>query len=150
MFHSNFSASPFVQGANMQNMEMAILQARQMMPQQQQQVTAIDRVTEIVSGLSQEEQMHLANSEQFSSAKALFDRTFLDFMQNKYKQEFMNTQRGQQVAQNLLDTTNGVVGSVREQSRLEREKLSRLTRLLEDNPNLLNELEAKRNGKETK
>lgn len=143
--------SPFAQqNGSMPNMELIAMQARQMMPQMQAQQTTIDKVADIISGLSQDEQVSLSMSEQFVKAKTLFDTTFLDFIQGKFKAEFMATQNGQKAAQNLLDTTSNVVGSLKERNRIEREKLARLTQLLEQNPNLLNELEAKQNGKGAK
>lgn len=119
-------------------------------PQQIQQVqqTPIDDVSRVVSGLSQQEQMMLSENEEFIQAKSIFDRAFLDYLQDKCKIEFAQTQYGQQVSQNLLDKTNLAVSSIREKGREELERINRLSKLLEQNPDLLSKLESENGRKD--
>lgn len=55
------------------------------------------------SSMNMEEQVALSEMPEFQAADALFIKGFNAFLMNKFKSEFVNTDVGRQVAENLLE-----------------------------------------------
>lgn len=102
--------------------------------------TILDEITKLIEALNEDEKVKLFTLEQFKEAHSLYTQGLNQYILDKFAQEYVQTQVGQDTANNLKNVINNLTGSVKQQTKAERDKLLELQRLLEQNPDLINKL----------
>jgi hypothetical protein len=111
---------------------------------QQQQSRGMEHIkafNEVLGGLSKEETQNLMTHERFVAAKTMYEAGFMEFLSQKYSQEYLASQVGEQCAANLLNETKAIAEFVTVESKHKKERVDKLLELLDKNPELLNQLE---------
>jgi hypothetical protein len=117
---------------------------------QQQQSRGMEHIkalNDVLSGLSKEEMQNLTSNERFVAAKNMYDAGFMEFLSQKYSNEYLASQIGESCAANLLNETKTIAEFVAVESKNKKDRVDKLLELLDRNPELLNQLEHGGNSK---
>ena len=136
-----FNNSPFGQNPLQPTVDIQTAIRYQQQLQGQQQKTVIDEVQEKLQAIPVDDREYLFKDEQFLYAKQIYEASFQDFLASKFKQEFASTQTGNKAATELLNAITASAQRIEADRKSEREKLAKLSKLLEQNPKLLEQLE---------
>lgn len=115
-----------------------------------QQLSLLDEVRNKLTSLTQDELISLNSMPEFASTFAIYKAGLQDYVMNKFAYEYANTDKGKSEVAQVNAVIDSNLGIVRERAREEKEKLSKLSRLLEENPELIKQLEGSKNGKNSK
>lgn len=111
-----------------------------------QQNSAFDEYSKLLQDLTQEEQSILVKNEEYVNSRIIFEQGFSEFLASKFKDEYISTKGGESCMKNLMDTTKNVIGKIKDEVKEERERLRTLSKLLQDNPNILDEIISAKNA----
>lgn len=106
----------------------------------------IDEVRTKLTSLTQDEFESLRNTQEFSRAFTIYQTGLQEYVMNKFAYEYTNTDKGRAEISQVNTIIDNSIEVVREAAKREKEKLSKLSRLLEENPDLINQLEKSQNG----
>lgn len=86
--------------------------------------------------LSKEDLSILYESPDYQGAKSIYEAGFLQFISNKFAQEYINTSEGREAASNLLKTIKEGKTRIAYQAKVKSEKIEKILELLETDPDL--------------
>ena len=110
-------------------------------PQQSRGMENIKALNDVLNGLSKEELANLVANERFVSAKNTYDAGFMEFLSQKFSNEFLSSQQGEQYSSHLLSETNAIAEFVTVESKQKKERVDKLLELLDKNPDIIKQLE---------
>lgn len=108
-----------------------------------QQPSLYDEYTKMINSLSQDEQVALMKNSDFNECRLAFEQNFSEYIANKFRSEFVMSKHGNEVMQTLMEKTKTAITSIKNEVQEEREQLRALSKLLQENPNLLSEIQNK-------
>lgn len=88
--------NPF--GTNLQDLQQNYYQqlaAMQQMQQKQGSSSILEEINKVVSGMSSDEQAMMSESPEYIMAKQTYEAGFMGFLGQKFSQEYVNTQEGE-------------------------------------------------------
>lgn len=104
-------------------------------------VSVFEEINKITSSLTDEEKSKILNSEEYKSAQALYETGFFAFLNGKFFLEYSTTKEGRIAGENLLEIISKLKTEVQEEVKKEKEKLAKLYKLMEQDPDLRKKLE---------
>lgn len=114
------------------------------------QTTILDEVRNKLTSLTSDELISLRNMQEFAVTFETYQAGLQEYVMNKFAYEYANTDKGRSELTQVNSVIDTNIGIVRERARQEKEKLSMLSKLLEENPELIKQLEGSKNGKNSK
>lgn len=114
-----------------------------------QQNTLFDEYSKMLQELSPEEQTVLVKNQDYLNSRMAFEQGFSEFLATKFKDEYINTKGGDACMKNLMETTKSAIDKIKDEVKEERERLRTLSKLLQDNPNILDEIISAKNAQKT-
>lgn len=103
---------------------------------QLQQSPILEEINKEVLSLSKEEQTFLAQSNEYQSAKQIYENGFMTYLGNKFGGEYAASQNGKVAAENLLATIRKNKTTIQAQIKAKEERVNKLLELLETDPEM--------------
>lgn len=127
--------NPF--GTNLQDLQHNYYQQLAAMQQMQQgNLSVLEEINKVVSGMSSDEQSMMSESPEYIMAKQTYEAGFMSFLGQKFSQEYVSTQEGKTAANNLLSTIKRIKEKVGADLKAKQKKVDDLLHLLEHDPEL--------------
>ena len=113
------------------------LQAMHLAQQAQQKTQPLlDEITREVASLSKEEQVVLAQTDEYQMAKQTYEAGFMSYLGNKFGNEYAMSPEGKIAAENLLNTIRKSKTKIQNQIKAKEERVNKLLELLEKDPEM--------------
>lgn len=143
--------SPFGNNINeLQNQYIQQMQAlQQVKAAQQQSLPILEEINKEVNALNSDEQNILAGTQEYKIAKQTYEAGFMQFLGNKFSQEYVLTPEGKIAAENLLNTIRKSKEFIQSQIKAKEDKVNTLLNLVESDPEIkkrFDELMLKKNS----
>lgn len=113
------------------------------------QKSSLDVVREKLSALTSDELGMLRGTNEFNHSFGSYQLGLQEYVMNKFASEYASTEKGRSELDDVSRTIDMSLESVRKKSKQEKERLEKLAKLLEENPDILNQLKPK-DGKDEK
>lgn len=106
------------------------------MKQAQANTNVLDEINKELGALSKEEQQILYESQEYLMAKNLYESTFLQFISNKFSNEYVGSPEGREAAISLLKVIKNSKDKIAYQTRIKNEKINKVLEMLENDPEM--------------
>lgn len=140
--------SPF--GNNINELQNQYIQQMQALQQVKAASTPIlEEINKEVNALNSDEQNILAGTQEYKIAKQTYEAGFMQFLGNKFSQEYVLTPEGKIAAENLLNTIRKSKEFIQSQIKAKEDKVNTLLNLVESDPEIkkrFDELMLKKNS----
>ena len=96
----------------------------------------LDEINKELGALSKEEQQMLYDSQEYIMAKGIYESTFLQFISNKFSNEYIGSPEGKEAAIGLLKVIKNSKEKIAYQAKIKNDKINKVVELLENDPEM--------------
>lgn len=94
----------------------------------------------ISSNLTEDEKKLIEKSPEYSEAKNIYESGFMNFLGNKFSNEYITTPEGRIAGERLLSVIKDVKSKAQQEIAVKQEKLQKVADLLDKHPELLDKI----------
>lgn len=96
----------------------------------------LEEINREVASLSNDEQLLLAQTDEYKKAKDSYETGFLMFLGNKFGSEYVLTNEGKVYASQLLDVIRNSKQKIKQQLKAKEERINKLLQIMESDPQI--------------
>lgn len=100
----------------------------------------IELFNNISSNLTEDEKKLIEKSPEYSEAKNIYESGFMNFLGNKFSNEYITTPEGRMAGERLLSVIKDVKSKAQQEIAVKQEKLQKVADLLDKHPELLDKI----------
>jgi hypothetical protein len=97
----------------------------------------MQEVQNLMNKLDKNELQLLTEEDAFKISKMNYEAAFMEFLSNKYNNEFLTSSKGEEASKAILEVTKQLIDKVNYANRVKQEKYDKLLAYLEANPDIL-------------
>lgn len=100
------------------------------------EVNILNEINRELMSLGKEELNSLYETNEYKGAKSIYEAGFLQFISNKFSQEYIQTPEGKEAGQNLLKTIKDSKEKIAYLAKIKSEKIEKMLELLDSDPEI--------------
>lgn len=104
------------------------------------QYSLLEEINNISSNLTEDEKKLIEKSPEYSEAKNVYESGFMNFLGNKFSNEYITTPEGRIAGERLLSVIKDVKSKAQQEIAVKQEKLQKVADLLDKHPELLDKI----------